>query len=182
MTKTVYHVFKRQDPRYPDDPPVIVRARVIRATSQVVIRLTKTIVEEAIKRDGQADTQNCAGAICVIKHKKLFAHPVTSWVDWYPYRVYIKHPTNESTGKTDCHVYAHKDQTDELMDTDAGLRKLLKKFDKREYIDIILHPVKKDTRKRTKSYSGPSGKRRPIGAELRYLNHISGRFAPKTEA
>src|SRR3974390_1387821 len=96
MAKAHYHEFRRLMPdAEPDDPPFIIKARVVKGKKLVTIRLTEAILNEAIKRDGQADAQNCGGAVCVVKHKRCFVdHPVSGLVDWWRNRVYIAEPTN----------------------------------------------------------------------------------------
>jgi hypothetical protein len=186
MAKKQYHTFKRclRDAG-PDDPKWEMVALAMPARSQVVIKLTADDIREAIRRNGQADTQNCAAAVCVVRHKNLFKHPVSGIVDWWRRRVYIAEPTNKRTKRTVCRVYAHYDDVEELFDTDAGLKKLLKRVEaKGGYMDITLYPItkgkhpKKGTKLPPSGPSGPSGKvRQPrrVGSDLRMFNYMQGK-------
>jgi len=163
----------------------VTKAMILNTTAMVTIRLTLADVERALKLDGQADSQNCAGAVCVIKHRDKFDHPVTSLVDWWRDRVYIL-GKQRSNGQNVCYCYAHHDNVEELFDTDKGLEKLKKKLEKTGFIDITLHPVKRGVSPKTgkpvhKRGPGPKrgGERRgaKIGGDLRYFNYITARKA-----
>ncbi len=182
--KKIYHIYKRYayDAEV-GDPPIVTKALVLNGTALVTIRLTEAIVREAISRNGQGDGQNCAGAVCVTKHKKLFGHDVLPLVDWWRNRVYLLEG-QRANGQSVCRVYAHYDNIEELFDTEEGLKKLLRRIRKEGYIDITLYPLKKGKNSRTGepirpgTPNGESGeKRRPrkIGTELRVENVMRSR-------
>jgi hypothetical protein len=187
MAKTTYHLFKRvMRDSEAGDPPWLMKARVLPASSKVTIRLTEQIIREAIQRNGQADSQNCAGAVCVIKQRRNFDHPVSGLVDWWRRRVFIAEPTNERNGKTNCRIYAHFDDVEELFDTPHGLKKLLNRVIDKGYIDITLYPIKKGKHPKTGKPTRPTGgvgssgkKRQPrrVGDELRLFNYTRTRQA-----
>lgn len=185
-SRTTYHSFKRRMDGDQDTPPFIIRARVRHPRRPVVIRLQESTIVEALKRNGQADGQNCAGAVCTLKHKALFGHPVSGLVDWWRSRVFIAGPPNPKTNKTDCWVYAHYDDVEELFDTEVGLKKLLKRVKEKGYIDITLYPVRNGIHPITGKRQRPSGpgstsgqhkQPRRVGDELRIFNYTRARQA-----
>jgi hypothetical protein len=183
--KKQYHIFKRRQ-RDHDDEVLEIEALVRPGLSEVVIRLTVEHVREALRRNGQADTQNCAAGVCLPYYKDRFKHPVTGLVDWWRRRVYILEPRKAGNKTRTCRVYAHYDDVEELFDTDAGLKKLLKRLEIKGYMDITLYPIKKGRHPVTQKKlspsgpSGPSGKvRQPrrIGSDLRWYNHMMSKKA-----
>lgn len=178
--RAVYHTFKR---RYqnPDGELEIfeVECRCKPGTTLAIIEVAAEGVRRALDLNGQADSQNCAGAVCLTRQKKAFNHPVMPLIDWWRRRVYI-----QDSPKT-CRVYGHFDNIEELFDTDAGLRKLLKRIEKSGPIKVTLYPAKKGQDPRTGKPTKPGGpatipggeerKPRLVGNELRLLNHLSGR-------
>jgi hypothetical protein len=180
--KKQYHIFKRR--MRDSDQLWETKAEILPAPSIVVIKLTVEHVREALRRNGQADTQNCAAAVCFQDHKGRFRHAVTGIVDWWRRRVYILEPMNKKTGKHKCRVYAHYDDVEELFDTDAGLKKLLQRLEAKGHMDITLYPIVKGKHPKNGTKlppSGPSGPRgkvrqpRRMGDELRWLNYTQGK-------
>jgi len=86
--KRYYHTFRRI---MPDGTKFEVKALVKHPRRKVEIEVEEGDLVEAIRRDGFADGQNCAGAVCVCrpKHKKLFDHEVSALVDWWHSRVFL---------------------------------------------------------------------------------------------
>lgn len=181
--RTQYHTFKRLMPYDDDAPPFTIKARIKHPKKPVTIRLDEPMILEAMRRDGQADGQNCAGAVCANKHKSLFSHPVSGLVDWWRSRVFIAEPLNRKTGKTNCWVYAHYDDVEELFDTEIGLTKLLKRVRSKDYIDITLYPVRTGIhpvtgkKQRPSGLGSTSGQPRRVGNELRIFNYKKARVA-----
>lgn len=185
--KRQYHTFKRILPDMePGDPPFEVKALILTPRAPVTITLTEADIMEAIRRDGQADSQNCGGAVCVTskENKKKFLHEVSPLVDWWRRRVYISAGTRKN-GQAICYAYGHYDNIEELFDTEAGLKKLLRRVRKNGSIEINLYPVKKGynpiTGKPVRS-GGPAtvpggAERKPrlIGNELRLMNYLRAR-------
>jgi hypothetical protein len=179
--KIIYHTFKR---RMPDRPEMIhtTKAIILGTTQAVTIRLTIEDVDRALALNGQADSQNCAGAVCVLNHADQFNHIVSSLVDWWRHRVYILGKQRRN-GQNVCHVYAHYDNIEELFDTIAGLKKLKRRIAREGFIDITLHPVKHGISPKTgrtthrPSGGGKGGAHRGamIGGDLRWMNYITAR-------
>ncbi len=187
-SKKTYHTFERRirNPIPGTDPTRELKCVVKRPPSwdPVILPVTEQEVLEALKLDGQADTQNCAGSICTQKHGKLFSHRVTSLVDWWRRRVYIYEGKPKRGAESVCYEYAHYDKVEELFDTDSGLKKLLNRIRKspERMITVTLYPIRRGYNPRTgdRVRSGtpggePSPRRRSKGAELRFENHVSGR-------
>lgn len=177
-TRPNLHYFRRILPdAEPGDPPWQVAAQVKMATSSVAIKLTEGHIIEAMKRNGQADAQNCAGTMCINKQRHLFPHPTMPLVDWFYNRVFICEGIHRKTAKATCVVYAHYDKIAELFDTDEGLAKLLARIHKEGPIEIMLHPVppSSENRERNRPPRQPSDKpRKPraVGSNLRMLTHM----------
>jgi hypothetical protein len=184
-----YHTFKRYlaDHEAGDPPPIKVRALCLSGVSILTLVLTEPHIQEALRLLGQADGQNCAGGVCVKKHKKLFGHPVTGLVDWWKKFVYVHAGQNEK-GREICYVYAHYDNIEALFDgTEADIRRLLRQAREKKGIKITLYPKKRGYHPRTgeslrvSKTSGNSGKNRKIqivGNDLRFLNYMSAHAIP----
>jgi hypothetical protein len=128
--------------------------KVISGKEHVILRLTEEHVEEARRRQGVGDTQNCTMAVCAQNHPEAFSHEVEGTIDWYPSRCYVvsklysshrfldKKKTKLVEGE--CHAYIHTSDIWKDNDSKAGLNRLLKRI--REaggYIDISLRPWRK---------------------------------------
>ena len=183
-----YHVFKRRTEENPDQPYER-KCLVKQGTQRTTIGLTEEMIMQAYRQLGQADEQNCAGTVCVCKHRKKFNHPIGLLVDWHRNRVFIEEGTNKK-GQGICRVYAHYDNIEELFDTKAGLQRLLARVRKEGTIEITLYPIKKGYHPRTGEpthVSGPSGTKigprepRLIGGNLRLHNYLKGLNAPRYE-
>lgn len=183
-----YHTFKRMNDEGDkfEIRALIVRPKTSKEKQTVEIALTEAMVEEAIRRNGQADGQNCGGAVCTRKHRHLFAHSVSGIVDWWRSRVFILEDKPRKDGTSVCWEYAHYDKVEELFDTEAGLRKLLTRIRKRGPIQITLYPVKKrgfnpvTDQPIMPGPPGPGGSHKPrlYGSELRYYNFLRDKGAP----
>ncbi len=173
-----YHTFRRRDDR--DDSLFVLKCLVTKASSPVHLRVLVEHILEALERKGQADGQNCTGAICVVKSKAAFKHHVSLLVDWWRNRLYIYVGCNKK-GVPICVVYAHYDKIDALFDGDvAGLKRLIKRAKENDGIPVDLFPVARGRHSRTgrpitSGPSGPSGKVRPHGQALRELNNLRAR-------
>jgi hypothetical protein len=184
--RNVYHTFRRRL-----SSGEIFRKRCLEkpGTALVTIFLTLADIDKALSMDGQADGQNCAGAVCTRspRHRDLFNHKVGYFIDWWRTRVYID---EDHLKRNICRVYAHYDQTEGLFDTKEGLIKLRKLVEKAgpHGLKITLYPVKPGHHARTgkpSSRSGPrvtgpgtgGGRRQIAGGELRYENYMRARMA-----
>jgi hypothetical protein len=177
--RKVYHTFKR---RLPDGEIFEKRCLERNGTQIVEIYLTLAVLDAALRADGVADSQNCAGSICTRRHRAQFNHPVGTLVDWWRSRTYIDtgHPS-----KHECYTYAHYDATEGLFDTPAGLRKLRRMIERGgpRGMRIVLYPIKAGRHPRTGKPTRPSGPRgasgehRQIrGGDLRLMNSLRARM------
>lgn len=117
------------------------KAKVKAAKKAVALVLTDDHIRQAIRSDGQGNTQKCAMAVCSRAHGSSFPHPF-HFVDWLYSRAYFVtkvHP--ETKLPTECVVYTHYDNIAPLFDTKAGMKKLLKQIeDNGGNKTINLHP------------------------------------------
>lgn len=105
------------------------KAKVKAAKKAVELVLTDEHIKEAIRADGQGNTQKCAMAVCSRAHGNAFPHPF-HFVDWLYSRAYFVtkvHP--ETKLPAECVVYTHYDNIAPLFDTKAGMKKLLKQME-----------------------------------------------------
>ncbi len=187
-TKKTYHIFRRRrkDTLPGEDTVSEHKCLVKRPPSwdPVILPVTEQDIIEALERDGQADGQNCGGAVCVRKHANLFSHRVSgALVDWWRHRVYIYEGKPKRGAIPVCYEYAHYDKLEELFDTDAGLRKLLARIRRssERVIYVTLYPIRRGYNPRTGvrissgNPEGGAGSHRSIGADLRFENYVSGR-------
>jgi hypothetical protein len=110
------------------------------AHENVTLTLTEADVRGAIKRDGQGDAQNCAGAVCARRHGSVFPHSVSGHFDWLYQRLYVADRNTPAGLPKSCVAYAHNDPVAKLFDSKAGLNKLLARLRKHGPMQIKLSP------------------------------------------
>jgi len=151
----------------PDGTKFEVKALVKHPRRKVEIEVEEGDLVEAIRRDGFADGQNCAGAVCVCrpKHKKLFDHEVSALVDWWHSRVFLS-AGRQRNGVAICYCYAHYDTVEALFDGGrSALQKLLGRIRKSGPIKVTLYPIKRGKNPRTGKTNRPSRTRGTSGEE-----------------
>lgn len=188
-TRRHFHTFKRMndDGEKFEIKALIIRPKTPKEHQTVEIWLTAAMIEKAIRLNGQADGQNCGGAVCTKEHRHVFPHSVSGIVDWWRSRVFILEEKPRKDGVHVCREYAHYDNVEELFDTEAGLRRLLKRVRKSGRIKLTLYPVVKrgfhpvtGAKFRSSTTHGTSGGHKPrlVGSELRYYNYMRDKGAP----
>lgn len=164
--------------------------RVRYATEPVDIYVTEEDALRGINLNGQGDTQNCPGALCVVRERNKFPHKIADIgiVDWYPSRMWTISKARKKTNQPlECVEYEHDGGIDDIVDsTPDGLFRLLEKIratpDKR--IKVSLKPSRDHghgSQGKTK-IKGKFKNRRAIlsrGHEHRYAKAMAGALTLK---
>lgn len=180
MTKPTIRASHRHTFRFKLENGAVIeaKAKVKAARKAVTLVLTKDHVKEAIKNEGQGNTQKCAMAVCSRAHGDAFPHPF-HFVDWLYSRAYFVtkvHP--ETKLPTECVVYTHHDNVAPLFDTQSGMKKLLKSIEDKGERTINLLPPEVRPREAGRARGRNTGERQRTikakGAALRFARATMG--------
>lgn len=162
---------------------------VIRASNAVELELHPSHVEESIKRNGVADSQNCSGACLIQDSAEKFGHEVEGTVDFYPTRAFVvaemfREPRRLKRGSKlmiwgVCHEYTHSSPVWKYNDSKGGQAKLLAKLRKEGPMKIVLRPTyEQDNSGSPKPGGNPRGPKQGIRKKRRpTLKGQDGRIA-----
>jgi hypothetical protein len=164
-----------------------VPTKVRLSNKEVLIGMKTEDILRSISLNGQADTQNCPGALCTVREKDKFDHGVCGFTDWWPSRCFIGSKKNKDGTPTECVQYETDGKIDELVDsTPDGLQRLLKKCEAAGGVIVIRLKACRDHSNQPGKPIKPTGKLRKrrekmsgIGHEYRFSRLISGAFSSK---
>lgn len=149
-------------------------AKVIPGKQDVYLPLKADHVRESIRLGGVGNTQTCSMAVCAVREKESFPHPVEGgYIDWFYSRCFVVSKLDKNGLPSECYEYAHSSDVAQLNDSHGGQKKLLAALESSGDRIIHLRPVKRYDNHIPRS--PPKGRRdgsrtkvQPRGAKLRF--------------